>query len=31
VSIRVLAGYLAGIALGTMSVTLLFPGLGAVM
>jgi hypothetical protein len=31
VSIRVLAGYLAGIALGTMSVTLLFLGMRAVM
>ena len=30
-SIRVLAGYLAGIALGTMSVTLLFLGMRAVM
>jgi hypothetical protein len=31
VSIRVLAGYLAGIALGTMSITLLFLGMRAVM
>ena len=31
VSVRVLAGYLAGIALGTMSVTLLFLGMRAVM
>jgi hypothetical protein len=31
VSIRVLAGYLGGIALGTMSVTLLFLGMRAVM
>jgi hypothetical protein len=31
VSIRVVAGYLAGIALGTMSVTLLFLGMRAVM
>jgi hypothetical protein len=31
VSIRVLAGYLVGIALGTVSVTLLFLGMRAVM
>ena len=31
VSIRVLAGYLAGIALGTLSITLLFLGMRAVM
>ncbi|HEX2755854.1 MAG TPA: SHOCT domain-containing protein [Candidatus Limnocylindrales bacterium] len=31
VSVRVLAGYLAGIALGTMSITLLFLGMRAVM
>jgi hypothetical protein len=31
VSIRVPAGYLVGIALGTMSVTLLFLGMRAVM
>ncbi|MEA2549935.1 MAG: hypothetical protein QOE42_2533, partial [Chloroflexota bacterium] len=30
-SIRVLAGYLVGIALGTMSITLLFLGMRAVM